>query len=84
MTRDAEMGARHFVDVVLATLPGETDSTLLRTLIAQLQTAVHSYTAPEHRDAVRESTRDRLWAIARSRRAGQRRPAAAGERAPRP
>ncbi len=32
MTRDAEMGARRFVDVVLATLPGEDDSTLLRTL----------------------------------------------------
>ena len=53
MTRDAEMGARHFVDVVLETLPGESDSTLLRTLIAQLQTAVHSYSAPEHRDALR-------------------------------
>src|SRR6476661_1603250 len=45
MTRDAEMGARHFVDVVLETLPGETDSTLLRTLISQLQTAVHTYSA---------------------------------------
>ena len=35
--------------LVLETLPGETDSTLLRTLLAQLQTAVHSYSAPEHR-----------------------------------
>ena len=64
------MGARHFVDVVLETLPGESDSTLLRTLIAQLQTAVHSYTAPEHRDAVRQSTRDRLWTVARSAEPG--------------
>ncbi|HET7822284.1 MAG TPA: aminopeptidase N [Ornithinibacter sp.] len=70
MTRDAEMGARHFVDIVLATLPGETDSTLLRTLIGQLQTAVHSYSAPQNRDALRESTRDRIWAIARSAPAG--------------
>ena len=66
MTRDAEMGARHFVDVVLETLPGESDSTLLRTLIAQLQAAVHTYSAPEHRAALRASTRDRLWVIARS------------------
>lgn len=66
MTRDAEMGARRFVDLVLATLPGESDSTLLRTLIAQLQTAVLAYTAPEHRDATREATRDRLWEVARS------------------
>jgi aminopeptidase N len=70
MTRDAEMGARHFVDVVLETLPGESDSTLLRTLIAQLQTAVHAYTAPQHRDAVRAATRDRLWQIARTAEPG--------------
>ncbi len=70
MTRDAEMGARHFVDVVLETLPGESDSTLLRTLITQLQTAVHSYTAPQHRAAVRASTRDRLWEVARSAEPG--------------
>ena len=70
MTRDAEMGARHFVDVVLETLPGESDSTLLRTLISQLQTAVHSYSAPEHRDALRASTRDRLWEITRSAEPG--------------
>ncbi len=65
MTRDAEMGARRFVDVVLATLPGEDDSTLLRTLIAQLHLAVFSYTAPEHREATREATRDRLLEAAR-------------------
>jgi len=70
MTRDAEMGARHFVDVVLKTLPGESDSTLLRTLVAQLQTAVHSYSAPEHRAALRASTRDRLWELAHSAEPG--------------
>jgi aminopeptidase N len=70
MTRDAEMGARRFVDVVLATMPGETDSTLLRTLVGQLQTAVHSYSAPEHRAELRASTRDRLWAVARSAEPG--------------
>ena len=66
MTRDAEMGARHFVRVVLETLPDETDSTLLRTLTTQLQTAVHAYTAPEHREGVRVATRDRLWELARA------------------
>ncbi len=70
MTRDAEMGARHFVAVALETLPGESDSTLLRTLIAQLSTAVLAYTAPEHRDATRSSTRDRLWEIARAAEPG--------------
>ncbi len=70
MTRDAEMGARRFVDVVLETLPGESDSTLLRTLVAQLQTAVHSYSAPEHREALRATTRDRLWEVSRSAEPG--------------
>jgi aminopeptidase N len=49
MTRDAEMGARDFVKLVLASLPGETDSTLLRTLLSQLSTTLHFYVAPEHR-----------------------------------
>jgi aminopeptidase N len=50
MTRDAEMGARDFVKLVLASLPGETDSTLLRTLLGQLSTTLHLYVAPEHRE----------------------------------
>ncbi|HMM93871.1 aminopeptidase N [Phycicoccus sp.] len=66
MTREAEMGARRFVDLVLASLPGESDSTLLRTLLVQLRTAVFSYTAPEHREATRTATRDRLWEVARA------------------
>jgi aminopeptidase N len=51
MTRDGEMSARDYVDFVLATLPGEADSTLLRVLISQLQTSVELYVTPEHRDA---------------------------------
>ncbi|GGL27821.1 aminopeptidase N [Phycicoccus endophyticus] len=65
MTRDAEMGARSFVELVLASLPGESDSTLLRTLLLQLRTAVFSYTAPAHREQTRERTRDTLWEVAR-------------------
>ncbi|HET7398587.1 MAG TPA: aminopeptidase N [Intrasporangium sp.] len=49
MTRDAEMSARDFIHFVLATLPGETDSTLLRVLLGQLQTSVRLYVAPGHR-----------------------------------
>ena len=40
MTRDAEMSARTFAELVLEVLPGESDSTLIRTLLAQLSTAV--------------------------------------------
>ena len=49
MTRDAEMSARDFCDLVLNTLPGESDSTLLRVLLAQLQAAAKLYVAPAHR-----------------------------------
>ncbi|GAA4732487.1 aminopeptidase N [Pedococcus ginsenosidimutans] len=50
MTRDAEMSARDFVDLVLASLPGETNSTMLRTVLAQLSSAARLYVAPAHRD----------------------------------
>jgi aminopeptidase N len=66
MTRDGEMGARAFVELVLASLPGEEDSTLLRTLLGQLETAVFSYTAPEHREVTRGHTLAALWDLARA------------------
>jgi len=49
MTRDAEMSGRDFVRLVLASLPGETDSTLLRVLLAQMTTTATLYVAPQHR-----------------------------------
>lgn len=65
-TRDAEMSARTFTDLILKVLPGESDSTLIRTLMAQLATAVHLYTAPENREETRRSTLARLWEIAQA------------------
>ncbi|SDP16184.1 aminopeptidase N [Pedococcus dokdonensis] len=66
MTRDAEMSARDFAALVLASLPGETDSTLLRVLLGQLQIALHLYVAPAHRDeAIAAAVRD-LRALAES------------------
>ena len=66
MTRDAEMSARDFCDLVLNTLPGETDSTLLRVLLNQLQTATRLYVAPDHRDATLASTTAHLRELATS------------------
>jgi aminopeptidase N len=70
MTRDAEMSARDFCDLVLNTLPGETDSTLLRVLLDQLQTAARLYVAPAHRDATLASLTARLRELANSARPG--------------
>jgi aminopeptidase N len=66
MTRDAEMPARDFCDLVLNTLPGETDSTLLRVLLNQLQSAARLYVAPAHRDATLASLTARLRELATS------------------
>ena len=70
MTRDAEMPGRAFVDLVLASLPGETDSTLLRTLLGQLQTTVLMYLAPEHRDDTLARTVAALKDLARQAEPG--------------
>ncbi len=66
MTRDAEMPARAFIDLVLASLPGETNSTMLRTVLAQLQSAAHLYVSPGHRDAARTTVSAGLRALAES------------------
>ncbi len=70
MTRDAEMSGRAFVDLVLASLPGETDSTLLRTLLGQLQTTVMLYTAPEHREETLDRTVAALKGLAQAAEPG--------------
>ncbi|MEO7070267.1 MAG: aminopeptidase N, partial [Nostocoides sp.] len=66
MTRDAEMRPRDFVEFVLASIPGETDSTLLRTMLAQLQTAIGSYLDPAHRAGSRATVLGRLRDLAGS------------------
>ena len=70
MTRDAEMSARDFAALVLASLPGETDSTLLRVLLGQLQVALHLYVAPQHRDAALDGAVRDLRALAQSAEPG--------------
>ena len=49
MTRDGEAPARAFVELALKAIATETDSTVLRLLIAQLATTTRLYVAPEHR-----------------------------------
>ncbi|NUO35106.1 MAG: aminopeptidase N [Dermatophilaceae bacterium] len=70
MTRDGEMPARDFVRFVLESLPGETDSTLLRVLIGQASTAARLYTAPEHRAEVSALLSSSLRSLADSAEPG--------------
>jgi len=70
MTRDGEMPARDFVRFVLESMPGETDSTLLRVLLGQVSTAARLYTAPEHRAEVSALLSSSLRSLAESAEAG--------------
>ena len=63
-TRDAEFPPSRFVDVVLAGVAAETNSTTLRTLINQLLLAAGSYVTPERRAATLSKVADALWQLA--------------------
>jgi len=69
-TRDAETPARDWIALVLGNIATETESTTLRTTLAQLALAATAYTAPEGRDAVVREVADALWALAQGAEAG--------------
>ncbi|KSU55380.1 aminopeptidase N [Microbacterium enclense] len=69
-TRDAEASATDYLDLVLQNIGSETESTTVRTTLAQLQLAANSYVAPATRDAARERVADGLWELARAAEAG--------------
>lgn len=63
-TRDAELPASRFVDIVLAHISTETNSTVLRTLIGQLILSASSYVAPERSAETLERVADGFLALA--------------------
>jgi aminopeptidase N len=69
-TRDAEGSASDYVDLVLRNIGTETESTTVRTTLAQLQLAANSYVAPDKREATREKVAEALWRLAQSAEAG--------------
>ncbi|WP_203579603.1 aminopeptidase N [Microbacterium hibisci] len=69
-TRDAEASASDYVDLVLRNIGAETESTTVRTTLAQLLLAANSYVAPEKRDLTRQKVADALWELAQGAEAG--------------
>jgi len=65
-TRDAEASASDYIDLVLANIGAETESTTVRTTLGQLQLAANAYVAPERRDAARVKVADGLWKLAQA------------------
>lgn len=69
-TRDAEMPASDFVELVLNNIGQETVSTAVRIQLANLELSLRSYTNRERAEAIRKDTADRLWEIVKSAEAG--------------
>lgn len=69
-TRDAEASSSDYVDLVLRNIGAETESTTVRTTLAQLLLAANAYVAPEKREATRAKVADALWELAQRAEAG--------------
>ncbi|RAN79756.1 aminopeptidase N [Bacillus sp. SRB_336] len=68
--RDGETPARAYVELVLANIGHESDSTVVTVLLRQLATALHFYVAPGHQQETAVAAADSLWELARGARAG--------------
>ena len=69
-TRDAETSASDYVRLVLGNIAAETESTTIRTTLAQLLLAAGSYVAPERQKQTSEETASALWMLAQQAEAG--------------
>lgn len=63
-TRDAELRPSDYVRLVLGNIASETESTTIRTTLAQLVTVARMYVAPERRLETVTEVADGLWALA--------------------
>ncbi|TQK77394.1 ERAP1-like C-terminal domain-containing protein, partial [Rarobacter incanus] len=69
-TRDGEFPASRFVELILANVAVEDQSTTLRTVLGQLLTAARTFVAPQHRVQTLRAIGDRMWELANSSLAG--------------
>ncbi|WP_010534132.1 aminopeptidase N [Brachybacterium squillarum] len=70
MTRDAELPSRRFQELVLANITGEDSSSVVRTLLQQLETAAGPYAAEAERAARGVAAADDLWQLTGGAEAG--------------
>ncbi|MBT2552362.1 aminopeptidase N [Arthrobacter sp. ISL-5] len=62
--RDGESPARGYVDLILANIASESDSSVILVQLRQLATTLTFYVAEEHREATSVAAGDRLWELA--------------------
>ncbi|MDN5685061.1 MAG: aminopeptidase N [Brachybacterium sp.] len=70
MVRDGELPSRRYQQLLLANLTGEGSSSVLRTLLQQLETVAGPYADPDQRLARTEAAADAVWELAESAAAG--------------
>lgn len=69
-TRDAEIAGRDYVQLVLANIGRETESTTIRLSLSQLVQTARLYVDPAAREATVREVGDRLWQLAQDAEAG--------------
>ena len=62
--RDGETPARRYVELILANIAEESDSSVIQVQLRQLATTLNFYVAPDHKEATAVATADRLWELA--------------------
>ncbi|MGX1160684.1 aminopeptidase N [Arthrobacter sp. SLBN-100] len=62
--RDGETPARRYVELILANVAAETDSSVILVQLRQLATTLNFYVAGEHRQATAVAAADKLWELA--------------------
>ena len=70
MVRDAELPSRRYQELLLTNLSGETSSSVVRTLLQQLETVSGPYAAPEQRGVRTAEAADAVWELAQAAEAG--------------
>ncbi|BDZ61653.1 aminopeptidase N [Demequina sediminis] len=70
MTRDAEMPARQYVDLVLRNVGAETESTTVMVLLRQLATTLSLYVHPTLADHAQTEAASQVWTLALAAEAG--------------
>ncbi len=62
--RDGETPARGYVELILANIAEESDSSVILVQLRQLATTLNFYVAAEHKEATATAAADRLWELA--------------------
>jgi aminopeptidase N len=62
--RDGETPARRYVELILANVAAESDSSVILVQLRQLATTLDFYVAEEHRETTAVAAADRLWELA--------------------